>query len=536
MPIRKSAATAAPARNEKVGIMAEKSRTEYSFLNASMSVAYNMIGALLGFINRVVLTHTLSATYVGVNGLFLELLTLLSFSELGISAAMAFMLYRPLAERDLSFIRGLIHYYRKLFSIVGAVIFAVGLCLIPAFPLLLKNADEVPRLRLIYLIYLSTNVLSYPLLYKRTLLAADQKEYMLAKYLIGAQFAQYIAQIIILLTVRNFMLYVLAGCLPTLAANILCARRIDRIYPFLAEANDRPLSSHSRRDVDRYISATTMQKVGAVLINNTDSLILSSMISVASVAQYSNYNLFCRGIDMILASCFQGIINSVGNLTASRENAAHIRNIFNITLFINQWLYGFSSICLYELLSPFVALCFGAEYVFPCGVVLIICLNVFTKGMLMTSQTFHDSMGLYRHDRYRTLAEAGINLVISILLARRVGIAGVFIGTILSHLLTSFWIEPCVLFREGFHAPVKAYFLRYGIYLFVFSLAWLATDILCGLVRGGPALRLIARIPLCLLVPNLLFFLCYRRTAEYRGARIVCGDFYRIYKNKRSQK
>lgn len=138
--------------------MEEKTRTEYSFLNASMSIACSIIGAVLGFINRVVLTHTLSSTYVGVNGLFIELLTLLSFSELGISAAMAFMLYRPLVERNLALIRKLINYYKKLFYIVGAVIFVIGLCLIPAFPLLLKNADEVPHLRLIYFIYLSSNV------------------------------------------------------------------------------------------------------------------------------------------------------------------------------------------------------------------------------------------------------------------------------------------------------------------------------------------------------------------------------------------
>lgn len=513
-------------------MMEEKSRMEYSFLNASLAVSFYVTGAVLGFIGRIVLTHTLSTTYVGVNGLFLELLNILSFSELGIGTAMAFTLYRPLAERDTALLRALIKYYHKVYNIVGIAIFCVGLCLIPAFPLLLKNGDRIPHLGLLFFIYLSCNVLSYPLLYKRTLLAADQKEYLLSRYLIGAQFVQYIAQIVLLLTTKSFLLYVLAGCLPLLAANILSARRINKLYAFLEDEREFPLSDENRKNVNRNILATTMQKIGAVAVNNTDILILSSMISVESVALYSNYSLICRGVDQILSSCFKGIVNSVGNLGAVRESDEQVRQVFHVALFINQWLYGFSAICLYELLSPFVSLCFGGEYVFPQSVVLILCVNVFVKGMRTAVQIFHDSLGLYWHDRYRTLAEAAINLLLSILLAQRLGIAGVFIGTLVSGLMTTFWMEPWVLYREGFHAPVRSYFLQYAFYVVVCSVAWFATDICCGFVRGSLFARFAACILLCVSVPNLLFFICYFKTREFRGTLGVCRDFYRILVSK----
>lgn len=477
--------------------MKEKTRTEYSFLNASMSIACTVIGAVLG-----------------------------------IGTTMANMLYRPLAENNISLLRTLIKHYRRLFNIVGALVFGIGLCLMPALPHLLKDAENVEHLNWIYLIYLTTNVLSYPLLYKRTLLAADQKEYMLAKYLIGAQFGQYITQIVVMLTVKSFMLYVLAGCLPTLLSNILSARKINRIYPFLNEHEENQLSEDMRRDVRRNIFATTMQKIGTTLINNTDSLILSSIFSVASVAQYSNYTLFCNGVDQILSSSFKGIINSVGNLGASRSSSEQMRRIFDTTLFINQWLYGFSAICLYELLSPFVALCFGEQYVFPNGVVLILCVNVFARGMRITAQTFHDSLGLYWYDRYRTLVEAAINLILSIWLAQRIGMAGVFVGTLVSGLMTTFWVEPYVLYRQGFHASVKSYFLQYGGYALVLAVVWRITDICCGAVRGGVLVQFAARLALCVFVPNLLFFLCYRKTYAYRGALNVCRDFYAICKKK----
>lgn len=494
-----------------------------------MSVAYNAIGAMLGFIARVMFTHTLSTTFVGVNGLFLELLSLLSFSELGIGAAMAVALYRPLAERDQTKLRSLMHCYRKVYNLVGLLVFCIGLCLLAVLPMLIKNGEEVPHLRLIFLIYLVSNVLSYPLLYKRTLLAADQREYMLAKYLIGAQFAQYIAQIAVLLTVRNFMLYVLAGCLPTLAANILSARRVSKLYPFLKEKEAPPLSPELQGKVRRDICAATMQKIGTVVVKNTDNIILSSMISVASVAQYSNYNLIGRGVSQILTACFNGIINSVGNLGATRESDEQVRQVFEIAFFINQWLYGFASICLFELLSPFVSLCFGGAYVFPKSVVLIICVNVFMTGMRTTAQSFHDSLGLYWYDRYRTLAEAAINLIVSIVLARKIGIVGVFVGTLVSGLLTTFWIEPCILYHEGLHASVRTYFLRYGMYTLVCAFAWSVTDFVCGFVQGSALIQFVLRLPLCVAVPNLLFLLCYFKTKECRGAMGICKDFYHIF-------
>lgn len=506
----------------------EGSRTENSLLNVSASIAYNAIGNVLGFINRIVLTHTQSATYVGVNGLLLELLKLLSFSQLGVSTAMSFSLYRPLAEQDVPQLQGLARYYKKLFSIVGVLVLCIGLCLVPAFPVLLKTGEEVPHLRLVYLIYLGTNVLSYPLLYKRTFLIADQKGHTLGRYFIGAELVQYVVQIAILLAGGGFTLYVIVGALPMLAANMLSAKKVSRAYPFLNEKGVPPLPDSLRKNVNRYTAATTMQKIGNVLVDNTDILILSAMISVVSVAQYSNYSLVCRGVDLVLASCFKGIADSVGNLNASADGDKFLRKTFNTTLFINQWLYGFSAICLYELLSPFVSLCFGAEYVFPDAVVLILCINVYMKGMRFTAQTFHDSMGLYWHDRYRTLVEAGTNLVVSIILARRIGITGVFVGTLLSNLATTFWVEPYVLFKNGFHAPVRSYFLRYGCYSFVVAAVWVVTDLCCRFVGGGLFVQFLIRGVICMIVPNILFLVSYFKTAECRSTINVCRDFSSI--------
>lgn len=513
-------------------VVKEGSRTENSLLNASMSIAYNAIGNVLGFINRIVLTHTLSATYVGINGLFLELLKLLSFSQLGISMAMSFSLYRPLAEHDIPLLQGLARYYKKLFYVVGTVVLCIGLCLVPAFPVLLKNGEEVPHLRLAYMIYLGTNVSSYPLLYKRTFLIADQKGHTLGRYFIGAELVQYIVQIAILLVGGGFTLYVFVGSVPMLVANMLSARKVARIYPFLCVGKIPPLSDSVRKNVNRNAAATTMQKIGTVLVDNTDILILSSMIGVVSVAKYSNYNLVCRGIDLVLASCFKGIADSVGNLNASTDGDKYMYKTFHTTFFINQWLYGFSAICLYELLSTFVFLCFGAEYVFPNTVVLILCINVYMKGIRLTAQTFHDSMGLYWHDRYRTLVEAGINLVVSIILARWIGVAGVFVGTLLSNLATTFWMEPYVLFKNGFHAPVRSYFLRYGIYGLVVAAVWFITDICCKFVGGGIIVQFLARALICLFVPNTLFLVGYFKTEECRSAMGVCRDFYDIFRSK----
>ena len=158
--------------------MTEKSRTEYSARNTTAAMISKIIAILVGFVSRVVFTHTLNESYVGINGLFSDILNVLSLSELGIGTAITYALYRPIAEHEIEKQKSLMRLYRWMYRMVAGFILAAGLAVVPFLDVLIKNKPDVEHLTGIYLMYLANSVLSYLLIYKKTLIDALQKLYL----------------------------------------------------------------------------------------------------------------------------------------------------------------------------------------------------------------------------------------------------------------------------------------------------------------------------------------------------------------------
>lgn len=495
--------------------MEHKSRTEYSALNTTTVMVSKMLVIVAGYFVRVVFTRLLSESYVGINGLFLDIINVLSFTELGVGTAITYALYKPVAEGDREKQKSLMLLYRRIYRVVALIVLGAGLMLVPFLDLLIKNKPDVDHLTLIYLMYLANSVLSYLFIYKRTLIDAHQRMYIGSLYASGFLLLQYAVQVIILVVTRSFLLYLSAYLLCTLLGNILVARHADRLYPYLREKKIQPLPKEERQQITRNIRAMLMHKLGGTVVQNTDNLLLSSMVGIVSVACYSNYYLVITSVHQVLRQVFQGITASVGNLGVS-EDAKRIRRIFEAVFFAGQWIYGVAAICLYELVSPFVGLSFGQQYVFPARIVLILCVNFFVTGMRQATLVFRDSLGLFWYDRYKSVAEALINLLVSILLVKHYGTVGVFLGTFVSTVSTSVWVEPLVLYRVRLKQSAMPYYGKYVLYTaVVFAAAWL-TDAACGLIHAEGWRLLLLRLPICVTVPNAVLLLCYFRTAEFR--------------------
>ena len=495
--------------------MQERSRTEYSAINTTVAVISRMVAILMGFATRVVFTHTLSESYVGINGLFTDILNVLSLTELGVGTAITYALYRPIAQKDIRRQQILMRMYRTFYRGTAICVGVAGVALVPFMDVLMKNRPEVDHLILIYLLYLANSVLSYLLVYKRTLIEAYQMNYLVLLYQTAFLVIQDICQIIVLVTTKNFILFLVIFIVCTVMNNFLISRRADRLFPYLKEPCREQLPEAERKDIFRNIKAMLMHKLGNVVVNNTDNLIISSFVGVVSVGIYSNYYLLIGSIRQILDQVFQGITASVGNLGATEESG-RIRDVFEMSFFIGQWLYGFAAICLYELLNPFVQISFGENYLFTRDIVLILCINFFINGTRKAVLTFRDSMGLFWFDRYKALVEAVLNLVISIVLVRMYGTLGVFLGTLASTLLTSVWVEPYVLYRHRLKESPCKFFLQYILYVAVMAAVWFGTDAICELVTGDIWFVLLVRLLICLVLPNIILLLLYCRKKEFK--------------------
>lgn len=491
------------------------SRTEYSARNTTIAIIARVVAILMGFATRVVFTHTLSESYVGVNGLFTDILNVLALSELGVETAITYALYKPIADGDIERQKSLMYMYRWFYRVVAAIVAVAGLMVIPFMDVLIKSRPDVDHLIFIYLLYLLNSVLSYLLIYKKTLMDAHQKLYIGTLFQNSFYVIQDILQIIILILTKNFVLFLLIYIICTLGCNICISKKADKLYPYLKDKQIKRLPKNEKKEIFKNVRAMLMHKVGNVVVNDTDNLLLSSFVGIVSVGCYSNYFLVIGSIQQILDQIFQGITASVGNLGVT-ENEKRVKTVFEAAFFMGQWLYGFAAICLYELLNPFVELSFGKNYLFTRDIVLVLCINFFVGGMRKATLVFRDSLGLFWFDRYKAIAEAVINLVVSIILIKQLGTVGVFLGTFISTMLTSVWVEPYILYKHHLKISCKSYFMHYLLYATVIGGIWFITDYICGMISGGIIVLLLKRLMICLVIPNIIILILYFRTEEFR--------------------
>lgn len=492
----------------------EQNRTEYSAKNTSMAIVCQIVAILVGYITRIVFTHTLSATYVGINGLFMNIFNALTLAGLGLAPAITYALYQPIAAGDIEKQKAVLKLIQLFFRRIALILFGIGIILIPTIPFVVNNAEGVSNLTLIYVMYLLNAVLSYVFIYKRLLMDAYQLSYIGLFYQTAFIVVQDIVQIIILVATKNFLLYLSMYLVFTLITNIVTTRRTERMYPYLKEPVTMTLPESEKKDMFSNVRAMMMQKLGAVLINDTDNILVSALAGIVSVGKYSNYYLLITSVNQILERIFFGITASVGNLGAT-SNISRVKKIFETSFFIGQWIYGFAAICLYELLSPFVAMSLGKQFLFEDHVVFILCINFYVMGMRKATQVFRDSLGIFRQDRYKVFAEFFINLVVSVLLAPKYGAFGIFFGALVSVALTSVWLEPYVLYKYHLKTPVRNYFGAYAFYAAVLAIAWYATDALCVRIPGGYFQVIVLRLLVCLIVPNVIMLVFYCRKKEF---------------------
>ena len=256
-------------------------------------------------------------------------------------------------------------------------------------------------------------------------------------------------------------------------------------------------------------------KLGGVVVFGTDNVLIAYFVGAVSVGLYSNYLLITQSLKSAYSMIFRAMTASIGNLCAA-EDTAHAQAVFWRVDLLTRWIYGFSAVCLVVLFNPFISLWLGADYLFSMPIVLLIVLSFYVTGMRQSVLTFREAMGLYWYDRHKPLFESAINLAVSILLAKPFGIVGIFIGTVVSTLSTCTWVEPYILFRHGFGAPVGKYFVHYALNTLLTAFAGAATWCICALLPQTGFGSFIIKVLLCCVIPNLFFLLVYGKTSEFR--------------------
>lgn len=422
------------------------------------AINYILVNALK-FIVRMVFIHTLPIEYLGINGLFTNVLAMLSLAELGIGPAIVYSLYKPLAINDRETVKSIMSVFRKVYITVGIIILCLGILLIPHLNWFIKSDSNIVDLKWFYFVFLFNTSISYLWSYQRNLLIADQKQYVVNLYQMAVQVIVAVLQIIILYLTSNYWYFIILMLIGTVSENLLINNKAYQEYNYLHEKS-KPLNNDIKQQIIKNTKAMIAHKIGGMIVFSSSNIVLSKFVGLAAVGIYSNYYMVIVAVNTFASKFFESITASIGNLLVLESEEKKI-NAFRLTEFITALQASIIAVGLYILFNPFISLWIGKKYLFDELIVTCIAISFYLMYMRKAVLMFKDASGLFWYDRYKPLAEAIINLVVSIYLAIHYGIIGVIIGSIISTLCTCFWVEPYILFKYGIKYSLKSYFIDY---------------------------------------------------------------------------
>ncbi len=488
-------------------------RAECITKNFRYAVAGELLMAVLKFVSRRAFIVLLGKEYLGLNGLFNDVLSMLSLAELGFSVSITYSLYRPVAQKDTEMVKSLMCLYCRVYRTVGIVVFLLGLSLTPFLSFLIKEMPkDIPDIPLIYILNLANASISYFFAYKSTLLFVHQKKYIETSIRAVVSLIVTVSQIIILFLTKNYFYYLYLSIVATVAQNIIIAVKVDKLFPYLKEKNVNPLPAKTLKEIRGNVRAMLLHRIGAVAVFNTDNLLISKFIGIAYAGLYSNYIMIRGFLNILINALFDAITPVFGNITAT-ETESNKQTAFCRLNFFSAWLFGWMSICLFCLYDPFINIWLGEGYLLSKAAVFLIVLNFYVNSMRIPVNNTKSVLGLFREDRYKSIFETFFNLMFSVALAKQWGIEGIMAGTLISTLLFPFWCEPFVLCHWGLHISVGKYFMFYLVHISFTAVIGVMTWLLCCTIGEGVVCFLLKGL-ICVIVPNAVYIFVYQQRDE----------------------
>ena len=440
----------------------EVSRSQYVARNTAVTLLTQLVKNVLGFVSRTVFIWVLGKELLGVNSLFTEILTVLSFAELGIGNAFVYSLYKPLAERDDEKLASLMRLYAKAYKGIGVLVGVLGLCLLPFLKMLIGDvAVDDSLLYSVFLLYIFNSAVSYFFVYKTSLIVADQKNYIVLIAQEGFHAVQVAVQVAALLLTSDYVLFMAVNVVCTIGTNAFLAHKADKMYPFLASKGARPLSPEERAEIVANVKSLVVYKLGSTVLGGTDSIFISAIINVVTVGFYSNYKLLVDLFTSLGSQVVSSITASVGNVNAS-EGKERKQSIFEGLLCASAWFFGLSAVGLLLLSNNFIRLWVGSDYVLDMASVAAIVGAFYVNNMHHACFVYRNTAGLFVYGKYIPIVASVLNVGLDVALGLWLGLPGIFLATIISRALTYEIVDPYIIYKRVFGKSVIAY---YGNYL-----------------------------------------------------------------------
>lgn len=484
--------------------------TKKTLKNSLISVLAEVIILLLNFINRKLFIMFLDIEFLGCQTIFGNVFGLLSVAEFGVGNIISIHLYKEIITNNQENIVKLMNFYKWFYRVVALFIMLTGSSCYPILPYLVKNSSiSWSYLNLIYFLQLSSIVIGYFLSYKRTLYIVTQREYKCVEIDLYVNAVVQILQFIFLALTRSYILYLFLQLSRTIIANIIIAKKTNKEFPFLKKKYILSKKEIQEKNIFSDLKNFLIHRISYMIYGSTDNIIISIFCGVKSVALYGNYVLIQSSVMQIF---FYKLLNpiqaTIGNILYSNRDKDELWKQFKILDVFSFFFASYISLGFLNFYQPFIELWLGAEFLLPYSFVVIFSVLIYFGAVFEIIYKYRSVLGDYKQDRWFMILSAVMNITVSIIGAKYLGITGVLVGTVFAYI-------PIVIGRvrfvvtNYFHKSAKQYLLSHFRLFLLFCVEGMLFYLLSNAVSisiRGILIRLVLWVCLPLII-SLPFFI-----------------------------
>ena len=491
-------------------------RTKNATRNIIFGLLLKVYQIVVPFFMRTAMVYYMGVQYLGLNSLFTSILHVLNLAELGVGNALIYSMYESLANNDDEKTCALMQLYKIYYRIIGLVILGLGMCLLPFVPNLIKGTVPADiNIYVLYLLNLLATVVSYWLFaYKCCVIWAHQRNDVYSKVGFFTDTVKYVVQLLSLIVFKNYYFYVMIFLFSQMLANVLNAIMADRMYPqFKAKGK---LAKEEVQKINQRIRDLFTAKIGTVVLNPADTIVISAFLGLEILAIYQNYFYILTSVIAFIRIIFNSCTAGIGNSLIVETKEKNIKD-FKMFTFLIAWIAVFCSSCFLCLYQPFMKLWMGEDLMVEFAIVICLCVYFFVFLFNLLFETYKDASGIWREDRFRPLVTAVVNLCLNIILVQFVGLYGVVLSTVLSMAFIGMpWILQN-LFTTIFEKQyLKEQVKNLGSYVVVTIVGCGVTYFICTFVPFTDYIELVTKAIVCCIVPNIIFLLCFYKREEFK--------------------
>lgn len=502
-------------------------RTRNASRNIFFGIILKIYQIIVPFLMRTVMIYFMGVQYLGLNSLFTSVLQVLNLAELGVGSAMVFSMYKPIAEDDDTTICALLKLYKTYYRLIGGVIAVVGIAVTPFIPKLVQG--DIPagiNLYILYLLNLVATVLSYWIFaYKSSILQAYQRTDVVSKVRLITESVQYLFQFLVLFLFRNYYFYVIVIVVSQVLTNIVTAVVASKLYPQYKP--EGKLDSADVKAINQRIKDLFTSKLGSVVVNSVDTIVISTFLGLKVLAVYQNYYFIMNSICGLVTVIFSAVIAGIGNSLITESIEKNYYDFRKFT-FIICFVLCVCCCCFLGLYQPFMKLWVGEELMLSFEYVIIFCVLFYLLELAMVWATVKDAAGLWHSDRFRPLIGALVNLVLNLILVHYIGLYGIILSTIISYVFVSMPWLIYNLFSHLYKQKLWRYIGDILVYIAVTVICCGVTYFLCKSLNFSGMVELIVKGIICVVIPVIIQALVFCRKKEFKDAIFLVKKMLRV--------